>query len=274
VNTVKILGVNITKNHRDLKTNFNGTVQKLVRIANHWGRFNLSLPGRIAIFKTFMLSQIGYLGCIITPDNEQLLSMEMVITSFVKGRLNVAKDRLYSKPEEGGLGLINVRYYISSLQVSWFKKIMNKPWDNWRRDIFNLCGGNIFIASKQMVTGKNCPILEGLFAEFENFRRIFIKQDNDLAKSDLLYNPVFKEVRDPRATVTVTESIFAHNRPPIEYNIAAKIRINDLVDVNGVKTLDAMCTDNGIPFTLTTYMRLAGPLNIIADKIVRNSRGL
>jgi hypothetical protein len=191
--------------------------------------------------------------------------MENIVSAFVKGRLKVAKDRLYCTEEEGGLGLINIRDYISALQVSWFKKIMNRPWDNWRRDIFSLCGGNIFIANNKLVTGKNCPILEGLFAEFDRFRLAFLRKDNNLAKSDLLYNPIIIEARELLATIT--ETIFAHNIPRIGYRDAAKIKISELIDDNGVKSLDNMCAETGLPLTLATYLRLAGPLNFIADKI-------
>jgi Reverse transcriptase (RNA-dependent DNA polymerase) len=85
VTSIKILGVVITPEFRDLKQNFDKTITNLTRIANHWSRFNLSLPGRIAVFNTFMLSQVGYLGCILSPAPEQIVQMESIVTGFVKG---------------------------------------------------------------------------------------------------------------------------------------------------------------------------------------------
>jgi hypothetical protein len=122
--------------------------------------------------------------------------METISTGFVKGKLSIAKDRLYTDTGEGGLGLIDIRSYISALQVSWFKKIRGKPYDNWRRDIFNLCDENIFIANRDLAAGKFSPVLEGLFAEFHKFRTAFLKDELNILKSDLLYNPVLKRWGD------------------------------------------------------------------------------
>jgi hypothetical protein len=72
VSKVTILGATITNNPNDLAKNFDGKVQKITNICNHWSRFRLSLPGRILVAKTFMLSQIGYLGCIIQTTRDQI----------------------------------------------------------------------------------------------------------------------------------------------------------------------------------------------------------
>jgi Reverse transcriptase (RNA-dependent DNA polymerase) len=68
---IKILGVELTKNAQELSDNFDDCTRKILAIKHFWARFNLSLQGRIIIFKTFMLSQLGYLGCICSPANEQ-----------------------------------------------------------------------------------------------------------------------------------------------------------------------------------------------------------
>jgi hypothetical protein len=88
-------------------------------------------------------------------------------------------------------------FYISALQVSWFKRIMDKPVDNWRRDIYRLCGGNPLIANSKLAERKKSPVLQGLFAEFEKFRLSFLGRENNLLKADLLYNPMAGGGRGP-----------------------------------------------------------------------------
>jgi hypothetical protein len=72
VNSLKILGINITRNFDDLYSNFDKVETKIVSTANFWKRFNLSLIGRINVAKTLMLSQVGYVGCILSPKTKQL----------------------------------------------------------------------------------------------------------------------------------------------------------------------------------------------------------
>ena len=82
-------------------------VNKLLRIKEYWDRFNLTLPGRILVCKTYMLSQIGYLGSIITPSTRQFKLLQDIMDNFCLGTLRIAKNKLYNPPSEGGLGLIN-----------------------------------------------------------------------------------------------------------------------------------------------------------------------
>ncbi len=53
-----------------------------------------------------LVSQIGYIGCIITPTDEQLKILQSLIDTYVKSSTVIAADRLYLKPAEGGLGLL------------------------------------------------------------------------------------------------------------------------------------------------------------------------
>ncbi len=71
-NEVKLLGMDIDRDLNSIMVYFDDVAGKISRIIEHWERFNLTLPGRISICKTFMLSQIGYLGCIITPSEQQI----------------------------------------------------------------------------------------------------------------------------------------------------------------------------------------------------------
>ncbi len=49
-----------------------------------------------------LLSQIGYIGCFITPTDNQIEVMQNLIDGFVTQRMVIAADRLYLKPANGG----------------------------------------------------------------------------------------------------------------------------------------------------------------------------
>jgi hypothetical protein len=119
--------------NRDLNAlldHFTETRGKILRIKEYWERFNLSLPGRISVCKTFMLSQIGYLGCIITPTEAQFKALQKELDDFCLGPLRIAKKKLYLPVSEGGLWLIYLKDYIASLQCSWIKRVTQHWCDN------------------------------------------------------------------------------------------------------------------------------------------------
>jgi hypothetical protein len=135
VNKVTILGTEISNNVEDLQLNFEKIIVKLHAIKNFWSRFKLSLTGRILVAKKFMLSQIGYLGSVISPTNQQIKAMKTCIEDFVKGGLNVANSRVSGNLVDRGLGMIDVGLYVTALQAAWFKKINGHNIDIWRNDL-------------------------------------------------------------------------------------------------------------------------------------------
>jgi hypothetical protein len=100
---VNLLGFNIDKDVSNLTDNFCKVKKNLQNIVNFWDRFTLTLPGRITVAKTFMLSQINYCGSIITPDPETLQWMQNLIDNFCLKNLQFAKKKLYLPPAGGGV---------------------------------------------------------------------------------------------------------------------------------------------------------------------------
>ena len=69
-----------------------------------WSKFNLSLPGRINIVKTFMLSQLGYLGSIVSPLPEQLIRILKKMNKYAMGNMIIAENRIYIPLTKGVWG--------------------------------------------------------------------------------------------------------------------------------------------------------------------------
>jgi exonuclease III len=267
VDSVTILGVKFTSNPEDLVQNYDGKITKVTAIRNFWARFKLSLPGRLNIAKTFMLSQIGYLGAMVAPNNVQLEAFETIIYNFVKGSLNVAKDRITLSISDGGLGMINVRDYISGLQVSWFKKIRDGIMDNWRRDIRALTFNNPMLAGSKTFVNMGSPTLTGICSEFEKFKKIFTGMDGNLLESYLIENPCLS-VWEVEGSV---RNILARNIPPILPEIGSNLKIKDVWQGNGMKRLDEINDATGLPMNLVTYLRLGRVLHPPCSRINRES---
>jgi hypothetical protein len=135
----KTLGLTINNTASNLNRYFDTKIGKVRSLIGKWGSYNLSLTGRIAISKTMLVSQIGYIGCIITPSCQQMKTLQDLIDSYVTQGTVVARDRLYIKPEEGGLGLINLTDYVTALQCSWVKCCAVKINDSWRCRLASAC---------------------------------------------------------------------------------------------------------------------------------------
>jgi Reverse transcriptase (RNA-dependent DNA polymerase) len=104
----KILGCEIEKDLKKLSKKFYNTVIKIRSLKNFWCRFNLSMPGRLAVAKTLMLAQINYLGCFLTPTDSQLKIIYLLVSDFIKGRASIGKDRIFFSAAAGGLGMIDI----------------------------------------------------------------------------------------------------------------------------------------------------------------------
>jgi hypothetical protein len=85
------------------------------------------------VAKTFLLSQITYIGSILTPTADQNNTIQGLIDNFVLGGQPWSKKTLFAAREQSGLGLICVNDFLDSLKCAWFKRIHKSGInDNWR----------------------------------------------------------------------------------------------------------------------------------------------
>ena len=70
--------------------NHDKIILKINKQINFWNKLFLSLPGRICIAKTFMLSQIGYLAALINFSHTQINTLRHMIGTFIKGKLKIS----------------------------------------------------------------------------------------------------------------------------------------------------------------------------------------
>jgi hypothetical protein len=186
--SVNLLGFDIDSEAASLQSNFLKVKKRLVAIANFWDRFSLSLPGRIQIAKTFMLSQVNYFGSIIFPDPENLKWMQSLIDNFCLKNLNVSKTKLYLLPSSGGLGLIKLSDTLQGQQTIWFKKASYSTRDNWRWDLWKIGTGNCFTVPP--LDTVEHPILSTLTESFRSFLKKFYLKDANILEAYVLNNPL------------------------------------------------------------------------------------
>ena len=212
VDSVKILGLDIDYNLNMLETVHEKTIGKLRNIINFWQRFHLSLPGRISIAKTLLISQINFLGCFIMPTEAQLNIMQNLIDKFFIGRLIVSRSRIYLSIENGGLGCFKIRDFLVAQHVIWIKKAFLNSKDNWSYDIKKLSHGNPIAISTSLIDENGHPVLHTLAKSFEMFKVALTSLNDNYLRSIIISNPVFKHSRfDARL---IDNYLFRQNPPP------------------------------------------------------------
>jgi hypothetical protein len=118
VDSIKLLGMEIDQNLTKLDDNFVAVHDKIVNSVAYWKRYNLSLPGRINVIKSLMVSLINYLGCFLMPKPVTLNKIQKVLDDYAIGKLKVARNRICLPPDSGGLGLFRLDEFLASQQCT------------------------------------------------------------------------------------------------------------------------------------------------------------
>jgi exonuclease III len=254
-----MLGFKINRNGILVDDMFNKVLRNIASIILSWDRYRLSLPGRIGICKTLCISQISFPGSICSPPVPVLNRIQSLIDNYVIGNLKVAKDRLYRPASEGGLGLINVKSFISGIQSSWVKRAHLSSRDNWRVDLRSLCYGNCYTLGPNLVNLGHNPIFRDIADSFSNFITSFYKKDGNFKDSYVFNNPLIRRgLGDNRL---LDFNFFSHNIPRLDMARVTRLRFCDFFENGIFKSLDRLNDSTGTPFSLTTYLRLSTALH-------------
>ena len=109
--------------------------EKIKKEINSWARFRLSLPGRIGVTKSLLFLQFNYLGAILPFTTEEIKDWASQIEKFVSGSLNIAKNRIYLKVENGGLGLVEIKKFLNYQCCTWINSSLCLD-SHWKRILF------------------------------------------------------------------------------------------------------------------------------------------
>jgi hypothetical protein len=212
-----------------------------------------------------MLSLIGYLGCIITPSDQQFKRLQDLTDNFCLGTLQVAKKCRYLPANEGGTGLINLKDFVVSSQCAWVKRVTQHWGDNWRFDLKSKCYGNVLTANAQTFTVQENPILFNVCTSFGKFSAEFTNKDDNYKKAYIFRNPFFTRGRNDGRLLC--ERFFGFNlNDHLELRKIAKLKFEDFFVRRAAKSLDEINREFGLNFTLITYMRLHEALQFAVDK--------
>ena len=120
--------------------------------------------------KTCLISQLNYVGCFLPMPDDTLATLQAIINHFVKNNLPVSGECLYLKPEDGGIGIFNLKEFFCAQHCSWIWRAELLTIDNWRFDLAHAAPLNsIFLIGKRDVDPLLNPILYNLVSSYCDF---------------------------------------------------------------------------------------------------------
>jgi hypothetical protein len=185
--TVTILGMEIKNVGKSYEGNIEKMVEKVRNQVRFWTRFGLSLPGRINVAKTFMYSQLTYLGCLLPMNNAAYDGFATIIGDYVNGPLRISKKRIFLGKEYGGLGLMNVKDFLEAQNCVWVKRAQNLD-DNWKVRLYRGSYGSLFNLHSENFDKLHEPLVYNIAKSFERFSREHMNINENFRKSFLYGN--------------------------------------------------------------------------------------
>ena len=131
-----ILGVTFTAEVFDIwDYNIEDILHKVNSLINIWSKRKLTLPGKITVIKSLILSKFTHLFLALpNPPGDFLKILERKMYKFFwsNGTDRISRKNIIKNIHAGGLRMVNVSVFITSLKVTWLRRlIIFSDNDNW-----------------------------------------------------------------------------------------------------------------------------------------------
>ena len=95
---------------------------------------DLSIAGKITVFKTLEILKIVHLALVKTIPNSIIQELNKIQKEFILKTRNpkIKHDTLCKNDENGGLKNVDIMYKVVSLQCSWIKRLYDNNSHNWK----------------------------------------------------------------------------------------------------------------------------------------------
>ena len=133
--SIKILGIYYTYNKKvHIEKNFMTVLTKIRNVLNVWKFRNLSLFGKITIFKTLAISSIIFVSHMSSVPREILNSLNDLHCDFIWDgkKRKIKHSTLIGDYHQGGLKDVDVDTKILALQLSWIKRLHDDNFHPWK----------------------------------------------------------------------------------------------------------------------------------------------
>ena len=270
--SVKILGCHHSYSSQLANNrNFCDTIKKISSVLNLWQTRDLSLLGRVQIFKTIGFSKILYLASMANVPPRIVEELSSIQNKFIwKSKTpKIRHSTLVADYQDGSIKNVNVAAKLKALKLTWVRKLQGDnchPWKVIPSKILTLPNGdsvfhrNFRISQSLLTTILLLPVFyRELLELWEEFSYSETENANIILSESLWYN----------AHIQI-------NNDAVFFNEFASICVNkvsDLFDENGQLIMFQNLTNSGTSATLYfKWMQIVDAFPSKWRTIIRNSR--
>jgi hypothetical protein len=262
----KLLGVQIDYKGKNLQCNWNKCKTKIQGLINFWNQYNLTVIGRILVAKTFLLSQVSFLLGIIPIDNNNAKVIEEMIERYAIGKLQIARDRIYNKIEQGGTGLLRIGELDTAMKSAWVNR--------WKKEgaAVDITGSRVLGTARQecieyinkdLLPNTRYPCARGIANAWHEFRSKLYENDGNFYSAGLFTNP---GLRNRMGEMVGGGNVFAREKyENIRENIW-DIPVGVYCLEEGIREKGEVERIMGVLLTNLEYVRLRGVIKYLRGK--------
>jgi len=268
VNSIKILGMEIDFNIENLDQNFQTTHASIKRSIEYWKRYKLTLPGRISVIKSLLISLLNYMGCILTPKRATLNALQKTLDEFALSGLNVAKNRICIPTDAGGLGLFDIEEFLASQQCKWVIKADQSSRDIWRVNMRELSLNNPMCLSSQGIDPERNPIIFNISKSFEKLRVWHDSLNENFLYATVLQNPLI--YRAPRDKLMLNPEFLEIGHDPLLCNKISRLTVQDCFGQYGLISRAEFRITFDVDMPISCYAKLGRAVNHFVNRFSVN----
>ena len=231
--TFTLLGINFSVALENMvEMNFNIQIPKVKALLKQWSRRILTPIGRVTVIKTLVVPKLNHLFLSLpNPRKEITVELTKAFSNFLWGSKcsKIKKDTVTQPTEQGGLNMINLEAFISSLKCTWIRRLLTggQSWinvfvANFGKDFHsNLVDyGDDYVL--QLAKATNNQFWKDVFMEWQNTIKVTYFENS--TKSEVPLAPVWY---NSKITINHTSVFFDK-----WYEKGVKV-VHDFLDENG-----------------------------------------
>ena len=134
-NSVKILGIHFSYNKKiEIEENFIKLIKKIENVLKIWRIRNLTVQGKITIFKTLAISKVIHLALVTNIPQVIIDQLNKIQKDFNWNRKHpkIRHSTLCNNHENGGLKSVHIPNKLISLQCSRIKRLYDTTTHCWK----------------------------------------------------------------------------------------------------------------------------------------------
>ena len=135
------------------KYNFFSIADNIENCLNLWSSRDLTLAGRIQIFKTLAISKAVYISTMKHTPSQFISILNEIQQKFIwnKKRSKIKHSTLIGSYEEGGYKDMDIATQFSALKMIWVRRLLENNYHPWKlipTKLFSPLGGVTFFLLK------------------------------------------------------------------------------------------------------------------------------